>query len=454
MRARTIFMGDVVLTVALLCVQASAAEPPPWETGRMAPVWANVKPRRTVRIKHDSRLSDEKNGQALARLIAGLKPGEMLMIGSGRYSLAPKTVIGLKGTAKAPIWIVGADPEKKPVITRPDARQNVLNIGERSRTEYLCLRHLELTGGSTLIRFYDCSHVWLDQCHLHHAGHEGITTNTRDTDHMFITRNHFHDFTNPNATGEAMYLGANHGKCIMSYSVIAGNYVHNCGGRQGDGIELKQGSHNNWIVGNHVHDTNYPCILVYGTNGKGINVVERNICYRSNDNTLQAQGEAIIRNNLLMAAKGAGFSSSDHQGRTTNLVFVHNTVISRRRGANLSSWNGRKGMIFANNMVYTENGDALRFSRGAEGVTMAGNVLVGRVTGAKKGFIKGNGLSDFTAVAWDGTKHDATLKKKSPAIGCADKRFLVERDLANRKRTGPPTAGAYQSRPATQAQPR
>ena len=367
----------------------------------------------------------------------------MLEIGPGRYSIARKAEVDLQGTANAPIWIVGADSDRLPIITRSDSRQNVMNVGERSRTEYVCFRHLELTGGSTLIRFYDCHHFWLDQCHLHHAGHEGVTTNTRDTSHLFITRNHFHHFTNPNATGEAMYLGANHSKVVMSYSVIAENHVHDCGGKQGDGIEVKQGSHHNWVYRNHVHDTNYPCILAYGTDGKGINVIEQNICYRSNDNVLQVQGEAIVRNNLLMAAQGSGFASTDHQGKTAHLTFVHNTVLSRRRGANLSSWNDRNGMIFSNNVVYTDRGDALRFPRGAKGVIVSGNVLRGRVSGVAEGFVAGNGLTDFADVSWDGNKRDATPSRDCPFIGQADTRYAVEVDIRGDKRSDRPTAGAF-----------
>ena len=94
------------------------------------------------------------------------------------------------------------------VITRPDNKQNVLNLGESSRTEFICLRAiLNLQVGQRLIRFQDCHHIWLDRCHLHHAGAEGITTNTRDTSYFFITGNHFHDFNESAATGEAMYLG-------------------------------------------------------------------------------------------------------------------------------------------------------------------------------------------------------------------------------------------------------
>jgi len=445
MTSRSYLTALFVFGFVSAAVSVSAAPEAPWLVGRTVPQWADVKPRRTLQVEHDVDKADEENGAALARAIQGLVPGDMLEIGPGRYSIARKFQVDLQGTAKAPIWIVGADSDRLPVITRPDARQNVMNVGERSRTEYVCFRHLEFTGGSTLIRFYDCHHLWLDQCHLHHAGHEGITTNTRDTSHLFITGNHFHDFTSPNATGEAMYLGANHGKVRMSYSVIAENHVHDCGGTQGDGIEVKQGSHHNWIYRNHVHDTNYPCILAYGTGGKGLNVIEQNICYRSNDNVLQVQGEAIVRNNLLIAAKGSGFASTDHQGKSTRLTVVHNTIISRRRGANLSSWNDRKGMIFANNVVYTDRGEALRFPRGAKGVIVSGNVLLGRVSGVAQGFVVGNGLADFADVSWDGNKHDATPSQDCPFIGQADKRYAVKVDIAGSKRSPRPTAGAFKA---------
>ena len=413
----------------------------PWLSGRLEPEWADAKPRRTLRLQHDSTKSDEQNGEALDESLARLVAGDRLKIGPGRYSIARKVDLSLRGTREAPIWIVAADEERPPVITRPDARQNVFNVGESSHAEFIGFRGLELTGGSTLIRFHDSSRIWVDRCHFHHAGHEGITTNTRDTSRFFITRNHFHHFTGPDATGEAMYLGGNHGEAVMSYSVIAENHVHDCGGTQGDGIELKQGSHHNWIVDNHVHDTKYPCILVYGTGGKGINLIERNVCYRSGDNVLQVQGEAIVRNNLLIDGAGAGLASTDHQGKTRRLEVVHNTIVARRRGANLSSWNDREGMLFANNIVCTDGGDALRFPGGSKGVTIAGNVLVGRA-GIESGFVAGGGLADFEDVRWDGEKRNAAPLKESPAPGAGDGRFRVDVDLAGRRRSGRIVAGA------------
>lgn len=435
----------LLLLVAVLSnslTLADEAASPPWETGRLTPQWADVPAQRTLTLTHDGTRSDEDNGRVLALMLRDLQPGDRLQIGPGRYSIAAKIQLDLSATAAAPVWIEAADPQQQPVITRPDARQNVLNLGESSPTQYVCLRNLEITGGSTLIRLHDCRRVWLDRCHLHHAGAEGVTANTRNTSHLFITGCHLHHFTQPEATGEALYLGANHGKAVMAWSVIADNHIHDCGGRQGDGIEVKQGSHHNWIVGNHVHDTNYPCIIVYGTGGQGRNMIERNLCYRSHDNVLQVQGEAIVRNNLLMAGRGAGFTSTDHQGKTSHLTFVHNTIISERRGANLTSWNDRPGLLFANNAVYTNGGEALRFPGGSRGVVVAGNVVVGQVQGAAGGWSDGNGPADFVNVSWDAEQRMAAPAERSALRGAADPRFAVERDATGNRRGDSRTAGA------------
>lgn len=427
---------------------ATAGSPQaPWSVGSLEPAWAGAQPLRTIQLRHDAGKSDEENGVALAAALARLQAGDRLEIEPGRYSVERRLDLDVAGTAEAPVWIVAADSERAPVVTRPDARQNVVNVGGGSPTRFLCLRGLELTGGSTLIRFHDCQDVWLDRCHLHHAGHEGITTNTRDTSRFFITGNHFHDFKQPDATGEAMYLGANDGKAVMSYSVIAGNHVHDCGGTQGDGIELKQGSHHNWIVGNEVHDTRYPCIIAYGTAGRGINVIERNVCYRSGDNVLQVQGEALVRNNLLVAGDGAGLASTDHQDKTRDLVFVHNTIVTRRRGANLSSWGGRAGMVFANNLVITDGGDAIRFPSGSSGVTLGGNVVVGRVSGASAGFVAGRGLEELRDVSWDGSRRDATPRAGSVVIGAGDPAHAVELDLGGKRRGERTVTGACDAAP-------
>jgi hypothetical protein len=399
------------------------------------PPWAASAPRSTRTLLYDARLGATQNGALLHSAIAALQPGERLEIGAGTWSIAARFSIDLRGSAELPIWIVARDGET-PVLTRPDAAQNTINVGSNAPSRHLVLRGLEITGGDTALKLYDCANVWIDRCHVHHCAGAGIAANSAHTAALFLTRNEIHDTA---GSAEGMYLGANYGQWVMRDSVIARNHVYRCYGSQGDGIEVKQGSFNNWIVENEVHDTNYPCILVYGTGGNAPNVIERNVCYRSNDNVMQVQGEAIVRNNLLIAG-AIGFHSHDHQGQTRDLTFVHNTILTLGRGANLASWNGRAGMVFANNVVYSRDADAIRFA-GAAGVAFAGNVARGAVIGVTSGWVNGFDLSDFADVDWTGARRDATPAAGSPAVDAGDPRWALPDDLVRRSRDARPDAG-------------
>lgn len=385
------------------------------------PAWAAIAPTRV--LSHTS-----AEGATLVKAVAGLQPGDRLEIASGIYSIDRLWDIGVSGTATAPIWIVAAK-DAKVIITRPDNRQNVINVGQNGPVSYLCLRGLEITGGSHGMRLGRCSQVWIDQCHIHHTGGVCLSANSADTNRLHLTRNHLHHGA---GHAEGMYLGGNDGTHIMSESVIALNHVHDCRGEQGDGIEVKQGSWGNLIAENHVHDTNYPCITVYGTAGKPVNIIERNLCYRSGDHTMQVQGEAIVRNNLLVSATGSGFASTDHQGKTRDLQVIHNTIVNANHAFSGGSWNGREGMVLANNVLYSRDANALHFANGKDGVTISGNVVVGN--GPKDGCTRGRGLQDFTKLSWDASELNATPTTDAP-FEQADRRFVVDADLHGRART-------------------
>jgi hypothetical protein len=392
------------------------------DDARYAPAWAGVAPKRV--IQHPA-----SDGESLVKAVAALQPGDQLVIAAGTYSVDRLWDIGVSGTAEAPIWIVAAE-RAQVILTRPDDKQNVLNIGQGGDVSYLCLRGVEITGGSHGLRLGRCREVWIDRCHIHHTGQVCLSANSADTSRLFLTRNHLH---HGGGHGEGMYLGANQGEFIMSESVIALNHIHDCRGSQGDGIEVKQGSWGNLIAENDVHDTQYPCITVYGTAGKPVNVIERNLCRRSDDHTMQVQGEAIVRNNVLISAKGSGFASTDHQGKTVNLQVIHNTIINTGHAFSGGSWNGREGMVLANNVLYSRDQNALHFANGKDGVVIAGNVIVGH--GPKEGTTRGRGLEDFVKVTWDAAEHDVTPTAEAP-FDRADSAYLFESDFTGRKRPG------------------
>jgi len=385
------------------------------------PAWAAIPPLRV--IQHSA-----SDGAALVKTVAALKPGDKLELASGTYSVDRMWDMGVSGKPGAPIWIVAAK-DAQVIITRPDDKQNVINIGQSGTVSYLCLRGVEITGGSHGVRLGRCSQVWIDQCHIHHTSGVCLSANSADTNHLHLTRNHIHHGA---GHAEGMYLGANNGAHIMSESTIALNHIHDCRGDQGDGIEVKQGSWGNLIAENHVHDTNYPCITVYGTAGKPVNIIERNLCYRSADHTMQVQGEAIVRNNVLISAAGSGFTSTDHQDKTLNLQVIHNTIVNANHAFSGGSWNAREGMILANNILYSRDANALHFANGKDGVTITGNVVLGN--GPKDGCTKGRGLEDFAKLTWDAIEHNATPTTEAP-FDRADPKFLFDNDLNGRART-------------------
>ncbi len=424
MNPLTVTSTAPLLSALLLAspVALHAAEP------HYAPEWATITPKRTIR--HSNPQND-----TLANAVSALQPGDQLVIAAGTYSMERMWDIQVSGTAEAPVWIV-AEEGAQVILTRPDEKQNVLNIGQASPVHHLCLRGVEITGGSHGLRLGHCNEVWIDQCHIHHTGQVCLSANSANTNRLFLTRNHLH---HGGGHGEGMYLGANQGEFIMSQSVIARNHIHDCRGSQGDGIEVKQGSWGNLIAENNIHDTQYPCITVYGTAGQPVNIIERNLCRRSDDSSMQVQGEAIVRNNVLIGSKkGSGFASIDHQGQSLNLQVIHNTIINVGDAFKGGSWNAREGMVLANNVLYSRDKSALNFPQGREGVTITGNVVLGDAP--KQGATPGRGLEDFVSLSWDGEKHDAT-PTAAASLDHADAKYLLDTDFTGAKRNGA-TSGA------------
>ncbi len=137
------------------------------------PTWSTIPPKRV--IQHS-----DINGAALVKAVEFLKPGDKLELAAGTYSVERMWDILASGTADAPIWIVAAKGAQV-IITRGDAKQNVINIGQGGAVQYLCLQGVEITGGSHGLRLGDCSDVWIDQCHIHHTNEVCLSANSADT---------------------------------------------------------------------------------------------------------------------------------------------------------------------------------------------------------------------------------------------------------------------------------
>lgn len=435
----------LVLGATLACATALPAQS--WLPTSLYPTWATSGPGTTIQHVYDTGLDAEANGALLQTAIGNLQPGQGLAVAPGTYSIRGRFDISKSASAAAPIWVFAANPAQRPIITRPDGNQNTVNLGSNAPLRYLVLQNLEITGGADLVRMYDCENVWIDGCYVHDGGGIGIAAQTLNTQFLYITRNEVAR-PGPGTNGEALYLGGNFGSVICSWSIVALNHVHDTRSGvpgQGDGIELKQGSHHNWVVGNYVHDTKNPCLLVYGTGGVGENVVENNVLWDSDDAVLQVQGDAIVRNNIAVSG-GVAFSSHDHQGSCQNLTFVHNTLVNAGRCFEVTNWAGRPNMVFANNVAYSMNAEALYFGTGSAGITLAGNVISGTTKNVTEGFVFGKGASDFTSLNLAALSFDLT-----PTVGGGiDNRglaaFAVPVDQQARVRSLPVDPGALGNR--------
>jgi MYXO-CTERM domain-containing protein len=370
-------------------------------------------------------------------------PGDEIVLSGGTYALTERFGISVSGTVEAPV-IVRAKDGERPILHREGADQNVIDVDVAS---YVVFRGLEVSGGSHGLRLIDAQFVTIEECEIHGTADVALSANSGDSyEGLRILRNHIHDTS---GTGEGMYLGCNEDACRVFDSLIEGNYVHHTNGpnvEQGDGIELKEGSYGNVVRDNVIHDTNYPCILTYGTVGNGApNVIERNLMWNCGDHAIQSAADAVIRNNIILGARANGIAMQPHQsGTPANLLVVHNTVLHPSNDA--ISVSGISGsVLIANNALYAPNGAALNVGGGMlDQLVVAGNF--GLSSGAAPDGFDGAGelAVDFVAARFSGEPpNDVFPATGSGLLGAGDPAHVTDDDFNGTPRDGIADVGAY-----------
>lgn len=389
-----------------------------------------------------------------------LQPGDEVILSQGIYSSGRRLSISHRGSAQAPI-IIRSKIGDIATITRPNANQNTINI---EGAQHIILRGLEITGGSVGIRigskFFNgtrrqAEFITLEECHIHHTAEAAVTANFSgdiNTGHKFL-RNEIH---HTGGTGEGFYLGANNNRAgntaaVFRDGLIEGNYIHHLNDpsiSQGDGIEIKDGSYNNIIRGNVIHDTNYPGILVYGTDGHAPNIIEGNVIWSSGDNSIQAASEAVIFNNIIFDSAKSGIQSQNHQSAVPgSLTIVHNTIISNGNSRAISVGNPAAGslsgpIVIANNAIYSTGSGLSLFLPNIPGFTISGNIGVGNVRPAQTISAwnpAGNPNIDFNNVDDKGVYPI----EGSLLIGNADTNHTIKQDFNGTERIRSLDVGAY-----------
>ncbi len=334
----------------------------------------------------------------------GLQAGDEVVLFGGVYTDSRRLVIRHRGTAGKPI-IIRAKEGETVVFRRPDASQNTFNL---EGNQHLHLIGLEITGGASAIRIgphgeRQPSDLLLQGLSIHHIGGVAVTCNHEGADYRRIVfrGNHIH---HTSGHGEAFYLGGNNATAIISESVIENNYIHDLNGEkvsQGDGIEIKHGSFGNLIIGNVIHDTKYPGITVYGTNGRTRNKIEGNLVWNTGDHGIQVAADAVIRDNFVANAHGCGIYSREHQGAIPgNLRIEANRVVASHSAAIriIGSSKFRSQMapieLIGNRLLASKGQPAIRVDQEAN-LTGRGNQGRGEVVGADdiSGFWNSNPLA-------------------------------------------------------------
>ncbi|MBC8067261.1 MAG: right-handed parallel beta-helix repeat-containing protein, partial [Deltaproteobacteria bacterium] len=380
----------------------------------------------------------------LLAAVAALQPGDTLILREGTYELAARFGVDLVGTVELPIIIRAADGEAVH-IHRAGTDQNIVDF---DAAEYLTIAGIEFSGGSAGLRFSDARFVTLTGCEVHDTADVAVRANDVGIvyEGFHILRNEIH---HTSGTGEGMYLGCNENGCQFTGALIEGNWVHDTNGAgvsQGDGIELKEGSSDNIVRDNVVHDTGYPCLLVYANAGSGgVNTLERNLLWNCGDHGIQAAADAVIRNNIILSSNSDGIAMQPHQsGAPANLVVVHNTVLHATNDA-ISVRDAVGSVTIANNALYAQQGDALFVGGDASMIAVVGNVGVGTVSGIDATLGAGDIATDFVAASYAGVPPiDVFPAPGGALIGSGDPGTVVEDDFNCTQRAGgTPDAGAY-----------
>lgn len=370
-----------------------------------------------------------------------LQPGDEVVLADGTYTLTERFSFSALGTEAAPIVIRAAEGAR-PHFHRPDASQNIWDVED---ARHVVIRGLGFSGGSAGLRIMRATNLTIEECEIFETGDVALRMNDAGVtyERVQILRNHIHHTF---GTGEGMYLGCNDDGCRLAFGRIEGNHVHHTNApevRQGDGIELKDGSYGTVIRDNVIHDTKYPCLLGYSTAGNGPpNVVERNVMWGCGDHGIQWEADATIANNVVLGAAGAALATQPHQeSGPSNLTIVHNTLINDGDALTIRQPSGP--VTVANNALYSMtraiflNGDAAR-------VTAEGNAGSGSVQGIEHDLIAGGVAMDFVAASFSGVLPQDVFPTATgvlPAGGAAH--HVVGEDFNGSDRRGVADIGAY-----------
>jgi parallel beta-helix repeat protein len=226
--------------------------------------------------------------------IGHLASGDTLLVKSGTYNEQP-LINGPAGTASAPTVIK----------TYPGATVTIMGAGvdggrvKIENTSYITLDGFIITNFNQGIHVNTSDHIIVQNNTVHHVGQEGIHVQFNSS-FVTVQNNTVHDTRQWQYNGEGIYVGS--GSTVAKDSTnnvtVKGNTVYHT---NDEGIEIKDGTHDNIIDGNNVSAALLDPAYASPTSGsieidEAVNVGGGNQSWPSNPNH-------IIRNNVVHDSK-------------------------------------------------------------------------------------------------------------------------------------------------------
>jgi hypothetical protein len=325
-------------------------------------------------------------GDDIKTMAANLVPGDTLRLHGGTYDTDGFWLGNKAGTAALPV-VIEAYPGEKPVMNCIDYSRNCIDI---SNCSYLTLRGLEVKGsggdGAKSTANTTNDHITIEYCIFHDVIGCGI--DTKGNDSYWLVR--YNEIYNTNVTGEAMYFGTNSSTTyILHESIVEYNYIHNTGGSQGDGIEIKWGGHGNIIRHNVLHNVRQPSIITQLGDPASPNIVEGNVIMDCTvDAGIQVYRNTIVRNNIIMNTAMYGIAVRPMTSTTKNITIVNNTFYNCKGAVYVSD--ADTSVVVANNACYELSTAQEAMVLVNSSVTSSGNVYYGTLNGSWSGCTPGN----------------------------------------------------------------
>ncbi len=330
---------------------------------------------------------------------------------------------------------------------------------------------IPLASDSGVIYILNKSYIKITNLKVINSAAMGIVVDTGN--HIIIEKNHTYNtvssgigirhVTNMIVDGNEVILACNDGDGEMisvassAFVDITNNKVHHGGPGTvgGEGINVKNGSHDVLVQGNQIHHNSRVGIYVDAYLNHTYNVfIDRNSVYSNRSGIAVASehggelNDIFITNNLVYQNVRGGIMIGDWGiGHPHNIYIINNTVALNKNGG-IALWDSGSTNIFVQNNILSQNSD---FTIQATGLPLSETTITNNLLDGYRNLsteVRGTNYIEAGAKFSDATNSDFHLLPTSPAIDTGTTVNAPAQDFANQTRDAHIDIGAYEYDPA------